>query len=111
FSAKLMCTVKLSRSLYADRDGHSLEKIISRHQIFVANRHRALDDAKATYKFITIAEEEHGEEKVKAAIKHQYRKESLPPGFDAGLIDGLPKTPGVYYFWGENKELLYVGKS
>lgn len=111
FKAKLLCTVKLSRSLYAECDGHSLEKIIARHQIFVTHRHRALDDARATYKFMTIAEEEQGEEKFKAAIKHQYRKESLPAGFDPGLIEGLPHTPGVYYFWGDNKELLYIGKS
>ena len=111
FKAKLLCTVRLSRFLYADRDGHSLEKIIARHQIFVTHRHRALDDAKATYKFMTIAEEEKGEELVRAAVKHQYRKESIPAGFDASIIDGLPNTPGVYYFWGENKELLYVGKS
>lgn len=111
FKAKLMCTVKLSRFLYADCDGHSLEKIIARHQIYVTHRHRALDDAKAAYKFIKIAEDEHGEEKIKAAIKHQYRKESLPAGLTPGLIDGLPNLPGVYYFWGENRELLYIGKS
>jgi DNA polymerase-3 subunit epsilon len=111
FKSKLMCTVKLSRFLYADRDGHSLEKIIARHQIYVTHRHRALDDAKATYKFMTIAEEEKGEEFVKEAIKHQYRKESMPANFDSSLIDDIPNSPGVYYFWGENKELLYVGKS
>ncbi|MET0355131.1 MAG: exonuclease domain-containing protein [Cellvibrio sp.] len=111
FKARLMCTVKFSRSLYAECNGHSLEKIIARHQIYVTHRHRALDDARATYKFITIAEEEQGEEKVRAAIKGQYRKESLPAGFNPELLDGLPNTPGVYYFWGENKELLYVGKS
>ena len=27
------------------------------------------------------------------------------------MIDELPNWPGVYYFWGENKELLYIGKS
>jgi DNA polymerase III subunit epsilon len=111
FKSQLMCTVKLSRFLYADRDGHSLEKIIARHQIFVTHRHRALDDARATYKFITIAEEEHSEERIKAAIQHQYRKESLPAGFNPELIEELPTTPGVYYFWGEHKELLYIGKS
>lgn len=111
FKAKLMCTVRLSRALYADCAGHSLEKIIARHQIFVTHRHRALDDARATYKFITIAEEEKGEELVKAAIKYQYRKESMPANFDSELIHGLPNSPGVYYFWGENKELLYIGKS
>lgn len=111
FKAKLMCTVKLSRFLYADREGHSLEKIIARHQIFVTHRHRALDDARAAYKFMLIAEEEKGEDQILMAIKHQYRKESMPAGFDAKLIDDLPNTPGVYFFWGENKELLYVGKS
>jgi len=111
FKSKLLCTVKLSRELYADCDGHSLEKIIARHQIYVTNRHRALDDAKATYKFITIAEQEKGEELVKAAIRHQYRKESMPANFNSELIDGLPNSAGVYYFWGENKELLYIGKS
>lgn len=111
FKAPLMCTVKLSRALYADRSGHSLEKIIERHQIFVSSRHRALDDAKATYKFLEIAEEEHGIEKFRLAVKNQSRKESLPPWLPAELISGLPNVPGVYYFWGENNELLYIGKS
>lgn len=111
FRSKLLCTVKLSRFLYADRSGHSLEKIIARHQIYVVNRHRALDDAKAAFKFMAIAEEEKGEALIKDAILHQYRKESFPAHFDSNLIAGLPNDPGVYYFWGENKELLYVGKS
>lgn len=111
FKAPLMCTVKLSRALYAHSTGHSLEKIIERHQIFVSHRHRALDDAKATYKFLEIAEEEHGIEKFRQAIKNQYRQESLPAQLDSAVIARLPNRPGVYYFWGENKELLYIGKS
>jgi DNA polymerase-3 subunit epsilon len=111
FKAPLLCTVKLSRALYADRDGHSLEKIIARHQIMVQSRHRALDDAKATFKFIQIAEEENSTEQVRAALRSQNRRGSLPGGFNAALIEGLPNSPGVYYFWGEAKELLYVGKS
>lgn len=111
FKSKLMCIVRLSRFLYADQDGHSLEKIIARHQIYVTHRHRALDDAKATYEFMAIAEEEKGEELVRAAIQHQYRKESMPANFDASLIDDLPYSPRVYYFWSEKKELLYIGKS
>ena len=111
FRAPLMCTLKLSRALYPEAKGHSLEKIILRHQIYVQHRHRALDDAKATYQFIKIAEEEQGAEKVKAAIQAQGQRSSLPPHFDASLIDNLPSSPGVYYFWGEANELLYIGKS
>ena len=111
YKSKLMCTVKLSRYLYPECDGHSLEKIIARHRIYVTDRHRAMEDARATYAFMKIAEEDHGKEKVNEAVKNQYRKESLPAEFDSGLIDGLPNTPGVYYFWGKNNELLYIGKS
>ncbi len=111
FKVPLLCTVKLSRALYADRDGHSLEKIIARHQIQVTHRHRALDDARAAYRFLQIAEAEHGKEKVSLAVSQQRRRESLPPDFDPGLIEGLPNSPGVYYFWGADKELLYIGKS
>lgn len=111
FRANLMCTVKLSRALYPDAPGHSLEKIIKRHQIFVADRHRALEDADATFKFVQIAEEEKGVDAVRAAIKNQGKRVSVPPHIPAAVIDALPNTPGVYYFWGEQGELLYVGKS
>ncbi|MBE8717519.1 exonuclease domain-containing protein [Cellvibrio polysaccharolyticus] len=111
FKAPLLCTVKMSRALYPDRDGHSLEKIIARHQIMVQSRHRALDDARATFKFIQIAEEENSAEKVRAALQSQNRRGSLPVGFDPALVEALPNSPGVYYFWGEAKELLYIGKS
>ncbi len=111
YKSKLLCTVRLSRFLYADCEGHSLEKLITRHNIRVSHRHRALDDAIAAYKFMEIAEQEKGEANIKAAIQHQYRKESMPAGFDASIMDGLPNSPGIYYFWGENQELLYIGKS
>ena len=111
FKAKLMCTVKLSRNLYAEHKGHSLEKIITRHKINVTNRHRALDDAWATYKFITIAEQENSEERVSAAIKSQLRRGSLPANISSELIDRLPNEAGIYYFWGDDEALLYIGKS
>lgn len=111
FKAKLMCTVKLSRQLYPEHKGHSLEKIINRHSIPVSNRHRALDDAKATFEFIKIAEADKEENVVKAALDNQFRRASLPANINTALIDELPPSPGVYFFWGENQALLYVGKS
>ncbi len=41
FNPKLLCTVRLSRALYKNETGHSLEKIISRHNIEVSARHTA----------------------------------------------------------------------
>ncbi|MFC3116737.1 exonuclease domain-containing protein [Cellvibrio fontiphilus] len=111
FKSKLLCTVKLSRYLYAQHSGHSLEKIIARHNITVNQRHRALDDALATYEFMRIAEREKSPSELADAIAAQQRNTAMPTGVDASLIDELPSSPGIYYFWGEQRELLYIGKS
>lgn len=111
FSAPLLCSVKLSRTLYAEHPHHGLDAIIQRHQIYINDRHRALGDARATYKFLQIAEQERGIEKCRAAVKSQSRRTSLPPLLSTELIDGLPDLTGVYYFWGKQNELLYIGKS
>ena len=60
FSPKLLCTVRLSRALYAENKGHSLAKLIERHNIPVLARHRALDDARAILYFSQLAYDQHG---------------------------------------------------
>ena len=57
FTPKLFCTVKMSRALYPEHHGHSLQKIIERHNLVTQNRHRAYDDALAIYEYtkLTIA--------------------------------------------------------
>src|SRR5512142_1570890 len=52
FSARVLCTVRLSRRLYPEADGHSLDALIARHGLTIANRHRALDDARALWSFL-----------------------------------------------------------
>ncbi|MCA9340374.1 MAG: 3'-5' exonuclease, partial [Candidatus Saccharibacteria bacterium] len=41
YNPKLFCTVKMSRALYPEHRGHSLEKIIQRHGLLTQHRHRA----------------------------------------------------------------------
>jgi DNA polymerase-3 subunit epsilon len=55
FSPKLLCTVRLSRYLYKQEQGHSLAKLIARFDIPFESRHRALDDARAILYFSKIA--------------------------------------------------------
>lgn len=107
----LLCTVRLSRSLFPEEKSHSLENIIRRYQIYTEQRHRALADAKATYQFLLVAEEMCGAVALKAAQSAQGRRASLPPALSMAVVDKLPQAPGVYYFWGEHGALLYVGKS
>lgn len=111
FSPKLLCTVRLSRALYSTQKGHSLAKLIERHNIPVAARHRALDDARAMLQFTTIAFEEHGFELFNEAVARQLKTQSLPPHLDATEINSIENVPGVYIFRDETRLPLYVGKS
>src|SRR3954469_21625277 len=110
YKAPLMCSVQLSRALYPNAPSHSLENIIIRHGISVQYRHRALDDAQATFRFLQIALGEHGLEKFRAAFHKQFQYGDLPLNVDPTIINEIPRTPGLYYLWGAQNELLYIGR-
>ena len=55
--------------------------------------------------------EEVSAERLAAAAQAVTGANKLPAHFPAGLADELPEGPGVYRFFGENDELLYIGKS
>ncbi|RYY01780.1 MAG: hypothetical protein EOO53_16305 [Gammaproteobacteria bacterium] len=110
YKAPLLCSVQLSRALYPNAPSHSLENIIIRHGISVQYRHRALDDAQATFRFLQIALGEHGLEKFRAAFHKQFQYGDLPLNVDPTIINEIPRTPGLYYLWGAQNELLYIGK-
>jgi DNA polymerase-3 subunit epsilon len=111
FRPSLLCSVKLSRALYPQQERHGLDALIERHQLAMAERHRALADARAVYQFLQAVEAQFGSAHVAAAIARQGKRPTLPPGLDAAVIDELPESPGIYLFYGDNDALLYVGKS
>jgi DNA polymerase III subunit epsilon len=110
FKAPLMCSVQLSRVLYPTAASHSLENIILRHSISVQYRHRALDDAQATLRFLQLAQNEHGVEQFRTAFHKQFQYGDLPLGIDPDIIIEIPRAPGLYYLWDKNNKLLYIGK-
>lgn len=111
FSMRRLCTVRLSRALYPEHKGHSLEKILQRHSIAVDNRHRAYDDAKAILLFSELAHSEHGYEDFQAAIGRQLKSQNVPVQLEQEDIAAVDNQPGVYIFKDENDVVLYVGKS
>lgn len=111
FAPKLFCTVKMSRALYPEHRGHSLEKIIQRHAIAVDDRHRAYADAKAIYDYTKLTIAAKGVEAFRANVALQLKTKSLPPNVDEKIILDLPESPGVYIFEDDAGAVLYVGKS
>lgn len=111
FKPKLFCTVRMSRKLYAEHSGHSLEKIIRRHGITVNDRHRAFDDTLAMYEFVKLAIAEKGIDAFRENVALQLKTKTLPPNLDEAKFAHLPQAPGVYIFEAEDGSPLYVGKS
>lgn len=111
FSPKLFCTVKMSRALYPEHRGHSLEKIIQRHGLATKHRHRAYDDAKAIYDYTLLAITDKGKEAFAANLARQLKTRTLPSNVDAAIIQTLPESPGIYIFEDDSGLPLYVGKS
>jgi len=111
FRTRALCTVKLSRRLYPDAEGHGLDALIARHALDVSERHRALGDACALWQFIQVLYATRDADEIAREVKRILRVPSLPPQLPADAIDGLPEGPGVYRFYGDNPFPLYVGKA
>lgn len=111
FSPKLFCTVKMSRALFPEHSGHSLQKIIERHNLQTKNRHRAYDDALAMFEYAKLAIAIKGEAAFTENLRLQIKTKSLPPNVNEQTILNLPETPGVYIFEDDAGAPLYVGKS
>src|SRR5450432_3574183 len=111
FTAKVLCTVKLSRRLYPESPRHNLDTIIERHALRAEDRHRALGDARVLWRFVQMLYREKPADEVDAAIARMLKTPSLPPQLPADVLTHIPETPGVYRFYGLNALPLYIGKS
>jgi DNA polymerase III subunit epsilon len=111
FSAPVLCTVRLSRALFASHQRHNLDVLIDRWGLECGQRHRALGDAAVLPALLAAFEVAVGADRVQEAIAASRFESRLPPHLPADLADDLPEAPGVYLFRGEGGALLYVGKS
>ena len=111
FSARVLCTVRLSRRLFPDEPRHNLDSVIARHGLPIAGRHRALGDACVLWAFVQALYRDLPPEAIEAAAKRVLKTPSLPPQLAPDALDALPEAPGVYLFYGLNALPLYIGKS
>ncbi|HEX9007124.1 MAG TPA: exonuclease domain-containing protein [Bacteroidota bacterium] len=110
FTARCLDTVSLSKRLYPEFLHHDLSSLIARYSLCCEHRHRAEDDAAALWAFLQHAERTQGAKRVGETIRMLTAGTSTTH-LDRGIIRSLPDSPGVYLFYGQGGELLYVGKS
>ena len=111
FTAKVLCTVKLSRRLFPDYHRHNLDAVMERHGLTCGARHRAMGDARVIHDFWCKLRRELPEERLAGAVQTVLGSHKLPAHLPPGLADDLPEGTGVYRFLGEDDVLLYVGRS
>lgn len=111
FSAKCLCTARLSRLLFPEHRRHNLDSIMDRFNLTCPQRHRALDDAMVLWDFLSTIRDRIEREALTGAIKTILKTPSFPPQLDVSKVKTLPDSPGVYVFRGQDGAALYVGKS
>jgi DNA polymerase-3 subunit epsilon len=111
WTAKVLCTVKLSRRLFPEHPRHNLDAVIARHALDCEARHRALGDARVLRDLLGVLQREVDPVRLRDTVEALLHETPLPPQLPPGLADDLPESPGVYRFYGADDALLYVGKS
>lgn len=107
-----LCTVKLSRKFIPGMPSYSLGKICKELDIKINGRHRAAGDALATVKlFEILISKANGEIVSTGKTDAVVDFKTLNKKLNKELILGLPEDAGVYYFYNDKNDLIYIGKS
>jgi len=112
YSRDYLCTVRLSRKLIPGYRSYSLGNLCESLNIPLQNRHRAGGDALATAKLFELLLSRDPDKKlINSAVRNDHLHLRFPPGFDRSILDKLPESAGVYYFYNQDNNIIYIGKS
>lgn len=112
FKRSILDTVTLSRKLIPGHKSYSLGNICRDLNISINGRHRAAGDAMATVKLLEILIARDIENNLNgASLLKNTRISKLNPKLNIEKVESIPDEPGVYYFYNEKKDLIYIGKS
>ncbi len=110
FKRPLLDTVALSRKLLPGHKSYSLGKLCGELGIEINGRHRASGDALATVRLLEVLLERDSALRSGSLIRNR-KASKLHPALDPAMLQEIPEEPGVYYFYNENGDVIYVGKS
>jgi DNA polymerase-3 subunit epsilon len=111
FRQQSLCTVKLSRKLFPQHHRHSLDTLVERYGLKVADRHRALADARVLWDLWRCWHDLLPDALIHQEVATLVGRPELPPQLDGALIDDLPEAPGAYALYGQDGKTLQVKRS
>lgn len=110
FKRETLDTIDICRRIIPGLPSYSLGKLCRSLGIEMDSHHRALDDTAATATLFQMLFQKDAKT-VFSRIKPDIPNVKLPPNLPPSDLEQLPSAPGVYYFYDEEDELLYIGKS
>jgi DNA polymerase-3 subunit epsilon len=111
YQPRVLCTLKLARTLYPEWPKHGLEAICARIGFYSEVHHRAMADVDAMKAFLDYARVDKGEAVFNFEVGLLLGLPVLPPSIRQADIDAIPCEPGIYRLLGEAGELLYLGSA
>ncbi len=105
-----LCTVRASRYVLPGHDSYSLGKLTRALGIELIGRHRAGGDAFATSELFTLLMETDAKN-LQTFIQEEVNPTRLHPNLDIDVLDEIPNKTGIYKFYNETNQLIYIGKS
>ena len=105
-----LCTVRSSRVVIPGHESYSLGKLTRVLGIELVGRHRAGGDAFATAKLFSLLMEADAAE-MQTLIQEELNPKRLHPNLDLEHLEEIPNRTGVYKFFNEFNQLIYIGKS
>ncbi len=112
YRKSIIDTVALSRKLFPGHRSYSLGNICRDLKITINGRHRAAGDALATVSlFEMLLKKDLEINGRRSNLIRNTRISKLNPKLDISKIDSIPEEPGIYYFYNEEGDLIYIGKS
>jgi DNA polymerase III subunit epsilon len=111
FQRKRLCTVRLSRKLLPGKPSYSLGRLTASLGISLQGAHRALNDTLATTKLFELLLQTDTADEIEAMLNYGVVATRLPQGITMAMLENLPESTGVYYFYNDYKDVIYVGKS
>jgi DNA polymerase-3 subunit epsilon len=110
FRRELLCTVKMSRKILPGKASYNLDSLCSCLNIKIKNRHRAAGDAIATVKLLEILLAQNANQSGEFLQGARLSKQDINKALDVAIINNLTNETGVYYFYNEKGDVIYVGK-
>ncbi len=105
-----LCTIQTAKILIPGHKSYGLKNICRELNIDLGKHHRALDDTRATAELFRMLYEKDGKG-LSNFIKKEINPKVLHPKLDIDEYDEVPNKPGIYKFYDDKDELIYIGKS